>query len=496
MNPRTTLALLILVSALGGYVYYFELGKAAREVDAEAASRQLFKLEPEQVTEIELPLEEGGSARLVRANAGADWRIVAPLETGADRETADALLAALAELRYTLPIPNPGKLEDFGLAEGGARVRVSTPSGVVASFGIGNDSTPTNLTYISAEGERAGVYGIDRAKRATLVPALYRLRDKRLLVPDAAAVRGVKVSADGALLVAARRAPPVASSPQPGAAAGEPATPEATWRIEQPLQDEADGARLQRLLEDFTLARASSFVDEPGDLAEYGLAKPALLVELETESGATQLAIGKQDVKIFARVDAGPVLQMRSRLYEDVPKSLFEYREKRVLNVDESAVQGVELAYPREGETYRFKREGETWKPEQPIEVDPTKLEDVLFRLAALEATGIEDGQPDRAALGLEPPAARVSLSGADGKELARLDLGTPAPGLGVPAVASTSTRVWRVVNDLGEDIPLTLEAFRNSWLKPAGAPETAGEDPVSGAEAAPEGGAVPAEPR
>jgi len=489
MNPRATLVLLLLAAALGGYVYYFEVGKEIRQVEAEQAARTLFSVDRDQVTELELPLEDGGSARLVRESAAAEWRIAAPLETGADGDTVNALLDALSQFRYRIKLDDPPSgLEAYGLGDGGARVRVATPAGVVASFGVGKDSDVVDLTYISVDGEGAGLYGVDRSERAKLVPALYRLRDKRLGVPEASAVRGVRVSSEGALLIEAERSPAVASSPQPeptSATPPEPA-PEPAWRIEQPIQDSADGARMQRMLQDFNLARASAFVDEPGDLAEYGLAPPALEVELETESGTTRLAVGKQDVKVYARVDAGPVLQMRARLFEDIPRTLFEYREKNVLAVDETAVQSIELAFPREGEVYRFERDGETWKSDPAVEVESTHLDDVLFRLAGLEATGIEDGQPDRAALGLEPPAARVSVRGTDGQEIARLDLGTPAPGEGVPAVASSSPRVWRLINDVGEDIPLSLEAFRNRWLDPDAAGETAA-DPVAGTAAEPE---------
>jgi hypothetical protein len=74
-----------------------------------------------------------------------------------------------------------------------------------------------------------------------------------------------------------------------------------------------------------------------------------------------------------------------------------------------------------------------------------------------------------------------VALAGADGEVLAELSLGNPQFPDGLAARSSQGESIWRVDNDLGRDVPLGLEAFRNRWLE-AEEPdsEPASEEPAT----------------
>ena len=143
-----------------------------------------------------------------------------------------------------------------------------------------------------------------------------------------------------------------------------------------------------------------------------------------------------------------------------------------MLTLDTAAVHALELAFPRSGQSHRFERSGDDWKPVEPgLALRPLKLEDLVFAIASLEASGLEPASADKKALGLEPPAVTVRALDAKGAELGALSLGDPAAPAGVPALSSQHPEVWRVPNELGREVPLSAEAFQNAFVK---APEPA----------------------
>jgi hypothetical protein len=140
-----------------------------------------------------------------------------------------------------------------------------------------------------------------------------------------------------------------------------------------------------------------------------------------------------------------------------------------VLTLEPDKVKGLELSYPRTGESHRFDLTGSDWKPaETGLEVRPLKVEDLLFAIASLDATGIEPPTADRKALGLEPALVKMRALDEKGGEVGVLALGDATVDRGIPAVSSQNATVWRVSNDLGAQVPLTPEAFKNTFLKSA----------------------------
>jgi hypothetical protein len=123
--------------------------------------------------------------------------------------------------------------------------------------------------------------------------------------------------------------------------------------------------------------------------------------------------------------------------------------------------------------------------------MDPGKVEDLLFELYTLNATALVE-KPDRAALGLEPPAVRVSVSGA-GKALGWLEIGDGTEEIGLAAASSQSDRTWRVRSDLKLSLPLSSAALRQDW--PIGPTEPAPAAPAGTNAPAPAGAPAPAAP-
>jgi hypothetical protein len=166
------------------------------------------------------------------------------------------------------------------------------------------------------------------------------------------------------------------------------------------------------------------------------------------------------------------ILEANERVLTSVPVTFFDYREKRVLTLDAEAVRGLELGFPREGRSHRLKREGQVWKAEEPgVELKPVEVEDALYALAALEASGLEEASPDRKQVGLEPPLATLRAFDEKGALLGEVSFGDPHPDKGLPALSSQSPLVWRVSNDIGRSVPLSPEAFTNLLVKSTPAP-------------------------
>jgi hypothetical protein len=317
------------------------------------------------------------------------------------------------------------------------------------------------------------VFTVDSLGVSPLEPSLKDLRDKRLLHLEKDDVNDLVVR-----LLAESRTIRVSKG-------------EDGWKLVEPIQARADGERIERLVGDLERARASEFVDAPGAPSEYGLEPPAVELEVAAKDRTERIALGKAGDKAYARLlGVASVLEIPERIVDGVAREVFEYRHKRVLTLEDDKLASLELAFPRDQISYRFEREESTWKPEDPqLGVDSFKLSDLVFAIESLDARGLEEGETDLAKLGLAPPRVRVSARDASGVELGWLELGDPDPQRGIAARSSAGSELWRVENDLGEEVPLGIDAFRNNFAEkpepePAEAP--ASEEPTEPAPAEP----------
>jgi hypothetical protein len=309
------------------------------------------------------------------------------------------------------------------------------------------------------------LYAVAQWKIDSLAPSLVHLRDKRVTRLESEDIASLRVSSGPALVVAAERVEREGEGQ--------------VWEIRKPFETRADAVRIQTLVQDFVFGRASGFVDEPGDLDDYGLASPRIVLELATSDARERIELGDVDDKVYARVaERGVVMEVPKRLLEAVPTDLFGYRYKQVLAVSGDDARRIELRFPRHDAAYAFAREDAGWASENPeTRVESQKLDDLLWAIRDLEAVGLVEASVDPADLGLDPPRVRVILEGADGEVLGELSLGNPQFPDGLSARSSQGESIWRVDNDLGRDVPLGLEAFRNRWLEPE---EPASEETVT----------------
>jgi hypothetical protein len=462
MNPRTSIALVALAALIGIAVYWFEI----RGQGLPDASRLLLRFEPAQVRALELPLEGGGRARLVRAEGErAGWALEQPIAFAADAGVVDGALENLAKLERKGEIdPGPADLEAFGFAADGGAVRVEPRDGGALELEVGGPAPLGSESYVRRDGR---IYTVEQWRAQSLRPTLVQLRDKRISRFETEEIDRLEILEDGHARVALERR------------AGEGDS--AGWWLVAPQAERADADQVRRTLSDLVLARATDFVDEVKRPSEYGLEPPRLEVRLRGGERSEAIALGRGKDKAYARLDGRPPLfEIPERVLDSIPRELFAYRDKKVLAVDDAKVDRIVLSFPREGTRYAFRKREGRFQPEDPaIEVGSEKLDDVLFTVSDLDASAIVDQSPDLAALGLAPPRVRVGLEGANSEELGWIELGEPTADEGLPARSSRGERVWRVSNELGRELPLGEEAFWNSFAKrkaaePAPAPDAA----------------------
>ncbi|HXX47064.1 MAG TPA: DUF4340 domain-containing protein, partial [Myxococcota bacterium] len=433
----------------GAWVLFGEIGGEARRKEAETAAQQVFALDPNSVSAIEVSTADGKSAHLTRA--GSDWKIDAPVTYLADPDAVDRLLRALSKVQSIATIsPAPADLGQFGLATDGRRsVKLWTGAGDPRQLFIGGPAPVGGGRYLQLASDPGKIYTISATDLSGVTPTLVELRDKRLLRASSSSVDELTVRADGNLVAHVKKG-------------------ESGWQVLEPEKLPGDEEQIRRALEELALARATGFADAPDEAQTAAFAKPELDLVAHAPSGEEHLSIAKADGKTWLRREGDPVLlEINAQVPTGVPTHPFDYRLKRVLTLAGDQVHAVELAFPRTGQTHRFELKDTDWASTEPgVELKPLKVEDLVTAVESLEATSIEPAGVDRKTLGLVPPQATVRALDAKGTELGLLSLGDASPTNGLAAISSQNSDVWRVSNDLGVQVPLSQEAYLNLFVK------------------------------
>jgi hypothetical protein len=450
VSLRWTLGLLAIAAALGAWVWFGEIKGDERKAAADAEGKKLGAVAAKDVSALELGMGDGATVKLARSGA-KDWKLEEPVAYPADLETVGRTVEALGKLAYVQKIePAPADREQFGLGAKARTVRVSTGQAEPVELAIGGATPTGGGKYLALASDPNAVYVVDTAAATSLTPTLQQLRDKRLLRASTGGASELVVKKGGALVVHATRG-------------------EGPWQLVEPESAAGDAEKIDRTLEELSLARASDWSPADAKPEAYGLAAPALEVTVVTPAGTEHLALASADGKTWVRREGDPVLlQVNPAVLTGVPTTFFDYRAKRVLTLDTAKVHALELAFPRTGQSHRFELSGNDWKPvEAGLELRPLKIEDLVFAIASLEATSLEPASADKKALGLDPPAVSLRALDDKGAELGALSLGDLSAPAGVPALSSQHPEVWRVPGELGRQIPLSAEAFQNAFVKP-----------------------------
>jgi hypothetical protein len=399
------LVLAVLVAALGGYLYFYEVPKAQKE----AEKQKLVGVKDDAVTGIELVYPDRTIA-LAKGDTG--WRLVKPIDAPADEPVVKSLLQAItgAEVQKSLD-EMPPDLAPFGLDKPGTVVKLTVKDGTVPPIAVGKNTSIGAKTYIR-KGDEPKVYLTAGSIQTAINKQPRELRDKQILAFQDDDVQRIEVVKAGAPAMTLARKDKDAWTIAPGDIA-------------------ADATEVRSYLAALRTTRATDFPDDAGaELAKYGLDKPRLTITVATgKDGATteQLLVGgessgEQTKSIYVkRASAPTVYAVGEWALRSLDKDVATLRDKTVLAFDPERVGRVVLER-KEGTGATLVRTpagGWTLDGVDEAKSKGTAIKRFVDDLKDLKGSGIAaDPAGDLTKFGLAAPALRITLTDKDGKPM------------------------------------------------------------------------------
>lgn len=481
MNPRITALLLIIVLALGAFIYFYEIrGQEVREQAQKEEQKFFANVTKDQISQIQLTTNDGMEVTLDHVDGR--WQIVSPHAAPADEITVESMLSALVSATKENVLQDTQPLEIYGLDASAKEIRF-TAIGVGHFVRIGRETKLGGAKYVMVDSAR-DVTTLPTYVLATFDRSFDELRDKRVLYFDQAAVDRIRVrradSKDEILL-----------EKQNG-----------TWQIRSPLQEVADADTVETLLSDLYFVRAQEFVDVPTAEQKRAMATPLLQVDLRTRNEVGEektfviafatpsnekLSLVSRDTDVFYRVasDALASIPQEVEAYRNKQLGAFDSEAAkafaitfRAKNADPVVIRGTlsvgkvtksvhtEEEMDIEGDSEKFR----DWLT-TPETMDPARIEDLLLALSHLRATSIAAEHAEKetlTALGLNPAKVEVEVFGGDPSDaktlLAHFFFGEADAEKGIAVQLSTSNTVYRVPYGLAHALPLSLEVLQRDF--------------------------------
>lgn len=290
MRRLKTLILAVLLIALGGYVYFFELSKGDK-----GKSEKLLDFKQDEAAAIDLTYPN--RAIQIQKDPSGKWKLTQPMRADADDATVGSLLAALAasDLKRTLEKkPGAADLKSFGLEPPAIKVSITLKNGLtLPTFAVGAKTPLGDSAYVR-RGSDPTVYLTDGSIVLALEKQPNDLRDKTIVTFPAQQATKVEIQMPpGQALVLVK---------------GE----KEQWTLEAPVKRNAGADAVSEYLAALTRLRVKTFADDqPTDLKKYGLDRPALKISIDGKDGKNLAALqvgGKSADGYYARAEGSPAV--------------------------------------------------------------------------------------------------------------------------------------------------------------------------------------------
>jgi len=471
MQLRKTILALAVLAIIGGFAFYISRQPQTQK------SYKLFNLKPADIARIEL---RGPGRDLVVARTGPSlWRIVKPVNAAADNSAVDAIANAIANLEVVDTVDTAEEsvadLANYGLETPSTTVIVTTKDQRVwPGIMVGRDTPVGSNSYIKTT-DKPDILLIGSGFTAESGRTLNDLRSHVLIDLTADQINRVAIThADGSAIEIERKGD--------------------SWKIVKPREYPADTAAVQQLIDMLATARVTDFVEEnPQDLEKFGLAKPAL--ELEVEGGKDHakhsVAIGFKQPEastnaVYARPGEGdrPVLTIADYIVKAADKTFDDLRDKSVLAFDEAKVARITLIggpvsivlERAPGDKWSVIAQGRTAPAQQEVATS------MLGQLHDLKGTKIvEDPMTDPQPFGMVHPTLTAALYDQSGTEIGSIFVSqieatqsNPATGKSVTqtlayATSSVDKAVYEIPPAQAVDLENTASKLKgDTELKPA----------------------------
>ncbi len=416
-GARSTLILLVVLVALVAYIYFVESKKPAG--GAEPPKEKAFATASADKIN-ELSIKPASGDRTVLKKSDGTWKMVEPIQAGADETEASSLASSLASLEVQRVVDeNPRDLKQYGLAN---------PPRVDVAFAGGDDKAQKHLYLGDKTATGGDMYAmVPGQKKVFLVSAYldstfnktpFDLRDKTILKFD-------RNKADSVQIVTADRTLDMTKS-------GE------DWKMTKPVEARADYGSVEGLIGRLQTAQMKALVAQDAtDLKQYGLDKPEISATVGAGSSRATLVLGKKSPEgtVYAKDAARPmVFTVETALADELKKPPDDYRRKDLFEF--RAFNATKVDITRGSETVSFEKvktqskdkdgketSTDKWREAKPSakDVDVTAFEGFLSKLSNLRAQSFD---ATTAKTGLDKPAAVVTVQFDDGKKQERVTFG------------------------------------------------------------------------
>jgi len=395
MNWKVTAVLAVVLCVLLGV--HWGLKRHRTQVgEIEEQAKQIHQVEQTDIAGLRLAVK--GEQEIVGRKEADDWAIVSPVEARVDATAFDRILRDFAGATKLRTVDeSPSDLGAYGLDEPVIEIGVKTAvdGETEHTLLIGNEN-PTKSYYFAKRPNEPAVFLVNTWLKTGFEKKLKDLRDKKIVDAEKDAVSMIEVARGKSVIKLEKD--------------------DDTWRIREPVAVLADSTAVTSLLDEIAAVQVQEFInDEPGDLAEYGLAQPAARLKVYTgdEKAGQTLLFGsgnEEDTGVYAKRDvARNVVLIKKSLIEAVPETVDDIRNRSLVLAAARDVKKFE--YSSAGGSFTLELDDDNvWHIDQPqrMKADSVAVDALFTDLGGIQAENfLAKAKPE---YGFDSPRVKLAL--------------------------------------------------------------------------------------
>jgi hypothetical protein len=439
MKWKNLAIVVAIFAALFAWVYFYEIkGEKTRE-EAVEKEKKVFQFEEKDIAQITVKNADG---EFVLQKDKDTWKLTQPLATKADKSSADSLASDIAQAKTdrALDEPNPN-FKNFGLEPAVVKLTVKLGSGQTHALELGDKDFSSSSVFARIPGQNK-ILVLSSSLHSSATKKLFDFRDKNVLEFQRDQLKAMNILTKGKEYVL------------------EKATDD--WNVKKPFESRADNTEVNSIVGDLEFAKVEEFVESPAELKTYGLASPAVRVDLflgDNRARKTLLIGSKIDTNYYAKDEArDAVFKIKEDLFKKLDFESTKIRDKKVLRFERANVKQIDIKLADKEFSF-FRGSDDKWKMSKPAGHQGKFVSEykIFWPLEDLEGKElIDNANLTDAKYGFAGPSAQIKIVDKGGKTvevtLGKLDKEQ------IFVKTNSGTTVYKVEKKILEDLNLKPE--------------------------------------